>query len=195
MIINYHEFTYKIDEATVQDAILDIWIVTYQHELYIRQAIDSVLMQRTNYKYRIIICDDASSDRTQEILNEYKMKYSDIITLIISSSNTGSAIHDHLFNKYIRAKYFAIIDGDDYWTDPLKIEKQINFLERHQEYIAVTGNVRNVNEDGSRQHRDYDLYGFKEAHIYGKENVLNLEQVSHISAIVGRNFWREWIKM
>ena len=54
MIINYHEFTYKIDEATVQDAILDIWIVTYQHELYIRQAIDSVLMQRTNYKYRII---------------------------------------------------------------------------------------------------------------------------------------------
>jgi hypothetical protein len=84
------------------------------------------------------------------------------------------------------------MDGDDYWLDQFKLEKQITFLNNHPEYIGVTGNVKNVNEDGSKQHCDFDLYHFQESHIFGKENVLRMEQVSHCSALLFRNFYKNW---
>lgn len=114
--------------------MVDVAIVSYNHEKYIAQAIESVLMQKTDFKVRMIIGDDCSSDRTQQIIGEYVQKYPDRIKTILFEKNIGIFSKDRVGIKVLEQctdKYIAMLDGDDYWTDPLKLQKQVDFLETH----------------------------------------------------------------
>lgn len=182
----------KIFEALISKPILDVIMLTYQHSKYVRQAIESVLMQETEYQYRLIICDDCSCDGTQEILQEYYDKYPDRIMLFLAETNSNGLYFEQIFTYLKHTEYVAWLEGDDYWTDKKKIQKQISFLEKHEEFIGVAGNVRNVNEDGQKQHRDFDLYEFQCEHIYTKHNAMKLEQIAHISTITYRSFYSNW---
>jgi glycosyltransferase involved in cell wall biosynthesis len=126
--------------------LLSVCLITYNHASFITQAIEGVLMQKVNFNWELIIADDFSTDGTREIIIEYKKKYPDFITLILQEKNVGAAQNwMDLITKPI-SKYIAYFEGDDYWIDPLKLQKQVDFLENNPEYIACCHNVLVKNE-------------------------------------------------
>jgi glycosyltransferase involved in cell wall biosynthesis len=108
---------------------LSVCLITYNHVNYIREAIDGVLMQNVNFTWELLIADDFSTDGTRDILLQYKDKYPDFINLIFQQKNVGP------FQNWIdlitapSSKYIAYFEGDDYWTDPFKLQKQVDYLE------------------------------------------------------------------
>ncbi len=111
--------------------------ITYGHEKYIRQCLDSVFAQETTFPFEVIVAEDASPDTTRQILLEYKEKYGDRLILILHDKNLGPGKNSDSVNPYIRGKYLAILEGDDCWTDSHKLQKQYDFLENNPEYSAV----------------------------------------------------------
>lgn len=110
-------------------SLLSVCLITYNHANYIRNAIDGVLMQKVSYSWELVIADDCSTDGTREILLEYKEKYPQIIHLIFRDKNVGATQNWIELLSFPKSKYIAYIEGDDYWTNPLKLQKQIIFLE------------------------------------------------------------------
>jgi len=124
-------------------------VVTYNHKNYIRDCIEGILKQETNFEFEIIVHDDASTDGTSDILREYGEKYKDKIRLVIQEENIYSrGLNIVPFVKdYIHGKYMATIDGDDYWTDSKKLQKQVDFLENNPEYVACAHVADYTNEE------------------------------------------------
>lgn len=114
--------------------LLSVCLITYNHAKYIRQAIESVLMQRVSFTWELIIADDCSTDGTREIVLEYYNRYPDFIRLILQDRNVGPAKNWLDLITKPRSKYIAYLEGDDYWTDPLKLQKQVDFLERNPSF-------------------------------------------------------------
>ena len=114
--------------------MVSIRCATYNHAHYIRQCLDGFVMQKTNFRFEAIVHDDASTDGTTEIVREYADKYPDIIVPMYETENQYSknlvAMNDAINNKLV-GKYVAICEGDDYWTDPLKLQKQFDYMESH----------------------------------------------------------------
>lgn len=122
--------------------LVSIRCSVYNHEPYLRQCLDGFVMQKTNFAFEAIVHDDASTDKSADIIREYAAKYPDIIKPIYETENQYSK-HDgskrRIMNNAIcqTAKYIAFCEGDDYWTDPLKLQKQFDFLETNTEYGLV----------------------------------------------------------
>lgn len=124
-------------EQRNNDILVTIQCITYNHQDYIGKCIDSLLMQSTDFRYEIIVHDDASNDETANIIKDYALKYPDLIIPIFEKENLYSkqpwAISE-IINKRSRGKYIAMCEGDDYWIDPKKLQKQVDFMERNQDY-------------------------------------------------------------
>lgn len=127
--------------------LVSITVATYQHVDYIKQCLDGILMQKTNFLYEVIIGEDGSIDGTQEICKEYARKYPDKIRLFIRDRNLSQFVTDNsevirfngIWNRMsARGKYIAWCEGDDYWTDPYKLQKQVDFLESHPDYVVCS---------------------------------------------------------
>lgn len=119
----------------MNNILVSIHCATYNHEKYIVDAIEGFLMQKTNFKFEILIHDDASTDRTADIIRDYEKEYPDLIKPIYQSINQysqGKSI-SKLNLKRAQGKYVAICEGDDYWTDPYKLQKQVDYMETHPE--------------------------------------------------------------
>lgn len=117
------------------EIMVSINCITYNHENYIVDAIDSFLMQKTNFAFEILIHDDSSTDKTPEIIREYESKYPNLIKPIYQSENQyskGTKV-DRFNRERAKGKYIAICEGDDYWTDPNKLQKQVDYMEQHPE--------------------------------------------------------------
>jgi len=118
--------------------LVSISCITYNHVAYIEQCIEGFLKQETNFKFEILIHDDASSDGTKEIIESYQKRYPEIIFPIYQIENQyskGITKVNFTFNyPRCKGKYIALCEGDDYWTDPLKLQKQTDFLETNSEY-------------------------------------------------------------
>lgn len=108
---------------------LSVCLITYNHANYISEAIDGVLMQRVNFSWELIIADDFSTDGTREIVLIYKEKYPEFIKLILQKKNVGREQNWFDLLNAPAFKYIAYIEGDDYWTDPYKLQKQVDFME------------------------------------------------------------------
>lgn len=135
--------------------MVTIRCLTYNHEPYIRQCLEGFVMQKSNFKFEAIVHDDASTDGTAAIIREFAEKYPDIIKPIFETENQYSK-HDgslnRIMNEHTYGKYVAYCEGDDYWTDPLKLQKQIDFLESHPDYGAVYTDFDGyVQETGERK--------------------------------------------
>lgn len=120
--------------------MVSIRCITYNHERFIRHCLEGFVMQKTNFRFEAIVHDDASTDGTAEIIREYAERYPDIIKPIYEKENLYSKADGSLGRVMDAAcvgKYIATCEGDDYWTDPLKLQKQVDILESHPEYGAV----------------------------------------------------------
>lgn len=119
----------------MDEILVSINCITYNHEKYVVDAIESFLMQKTNFKYEILIHDDASTDRTSNIIRNYTSEYPDIIKSILQKENQYSKGLDVfcLNLRQAKGRYIAICEGDDYWTDPYKLQKQVDYMENHPE--------------------------------------------------------------
>lgn len=125
--------------------LVSISCITYNHAPYIRECLDGLTMQKTNFAFEVLIHDDASTDGTEEIIREYEAKYPNIIKPLYEKENQwvkgrrGSAVFNF---PRARGKYIAMCEGDDYWTDPLKLQKQVDFLEENPEYVLVHTDIK-----------------------------------------------------
>lgn len=122
----------------MNNPLVSVCIITYRHEKYIRQSIESALEQRLNCTWEIIIADDYSPDGTRDILLEYKQKYPDLIRLLLQEKNVGGGRNFTDLLSAAKGKYIAYLEGDDYWADPGKLQRQINFLEANPDYGFVS---------------------------------------------------------
>lgn len=128
--------------------------LTYNHEKYIEDALKGFAMQKTDFPFLAVVIDDCSTDGTADIVRRYEMMYPDKIKGIYLPYNYRSAHQDKrpLYQEYVdKATYKAECEGDDYWTDPLKLQKQVDLLESHPDYQMVFHNAIIHYEDGSRE--------------------------------------------
>lgn len=115
--------------------MVSVYCLAYNHERYIRKALDGFVMQKTDFTFEVLINDDASSDGTVRIIEEYADKYP-FIRFFHQKENLygrGISIEKNIFYPNTRGRYIAYCEGDDYWTDPLKLQKQVDFMESHLE--------------------------------------------------------------
>ena len=123
-----------------EELMVTIHCLVYNHKPYLRQCLDGFVMQKTNFRFEAIVHDDASTDGSTEIIREYAEKYPEIIKPIIETENQYSK-HDGSIGRIMEAhtygKYVAICEGDDYWIDPLKLQKQVDFLNNNLDYSLV----------------------------------------------------------
>ncbi len=133
---------------------VSVMCLVYNHEKYIRQALDGILMQKTDFDYEVIVNDDASTDGSADIIKEYQKQYPDKIKAILRKENLyskGVCWQTELY-KHFEGEYVAICEGDDYWTDCMKLQKQVKLLDNHPEYAACGHNVHVVNENEEIQY-------------------------------------------
>lgn len=117
--------------------LVSIICTAYNHEVYIKDALEGFLMQKTNFTFEIIISDDASTDKTASIIKQYEINYPQLFKTFYHKENQYSKGIPFFFEELIPAcsgKYIAICEGDDFWTDPFKLKKQVDFLEANNDY-------------------------------------------------------------
>lgn len=146
-------------EKTKDCPLVSIWCLAYNQEQYVRQCLDGFIMQKTNFQFEIVIHDDASTDNTAAIIKEYAVNYPKLIKPILEIENQYLK-HDGSIRKIMHiacsGKYIAYCEADDYWIDPLKLQKQVDFLESHQEYGMC---YTNFNIYRQKKHRMiYNIY-------------------------------------
>ncbi len=133
---------------TGQEIDVSVILLTYFHEAYVAQALDSILMQETDLRYEILVGDDASQDRTPEIIQDYAERYPGKIRPILRQKNVGANRNSWELYGMTRGKYVALLEGDDYWLDPLKMQKQWRFLEENPDHIGCCSKCLVVDENG-----------------------------------------------
>lgn len=131
-------------EVQENRVLVSISCITFNHAKYICKCLDGFLMQKTKFKFEVLIHDDASTDGAEELIREYVAKYPDIIIPLYEKVNQwtkgrrGSAVFNY---PRARGKYIALCEGDDYWTDPYKLQKQVDFLEANPDYVFSNSDV------------------------------------------------------
>jgi glycosyltransferase involved in cell wall biosynthesis len=127
---------------------MTVVVITYNHERFVRQALDSVLAQETSFPFEIIISEDRSTDSTREIVQEYQALHPDRIRLMLSETNLHSNEVAIRAIRAARGKYIAFLDGDDYWVSTDKLQKQFDHMEAHPETATTYHSVERINEEG-----------------------------------------------
>lgn len=169
---------------------ISVLMVTYNHELYIAKALDSVFAQHHHYSFEVVIGDDASTDRTYEIIAAYATKYPGFIRLIRHPVNVGHSRNYLRLLEECRGEYIAFLDGDDYWTYPEKLKEQISFLEEKSEYVLSCHRFRQhfLREDRFEDDLYPELYednpnGF----VMDREKFFSNWVVQTLTVVVRRN--------
>jgi glycosyltransferase involved in cell wall biosynthesis len=178
--------SYELENSVLKacpNPLVTVRTSTYQHGAYIKKCIEGILMQKTNFAFEFIIGEDFSTDETREIVFEYAKKYPNIIRVFTADYNVGSKANGKRCIKAARGKYMALCEGDDYWVDPLKLQKQVEFLENNPDYNFSVGAYNTINEKGKVETGE----SFK-----NKKNTLLIrdyiaKRFSHTSTFVFRN--------
>ncbi len=147
---------------------VNVFILTYNQEQFIAQTIESVLMQKTNFVYQVVIGEDCSNDATRSICENYMQQFPEKIKLLPALDNNIGLIANYMRTiKECNGKYIAICDGDDYWIDEYKLQKQVNFLESNPDFSIVYTKVRKLFPNGE----------FKESSMIPKKRTTDFEDL------------------
>jgi glycosyltransferase involved in cell wall biosynthesis len=177
--------------------IVSVAVPTYNHAAYISKALDSILMQETSFPYEICLGEDESNDGTKKICQEYVKKHPDKIRLFLRSRKDVIYINGNAtgrFNfietlKSCRGKYTALCEGDDYWTDPLKLQKQVDILESHPD-ISLCHHWQEYKYEKGTQPID-EIWGYCSQIITTTEDILARRVQPKTRAMVFRNIFKE----
>jgi len=146
-----------VGNKNMNNPLVSICCITYNHEEYIVEAIESFLKQKTNFNIEILIHDDASTDSTAEIVRIYEEKHPHIIKSVCQTENQyskGVKYMNHTFNfQRAEGKYIAICEGDDYWIDPYKLQKQVDYMEEHEDCTFCFTNGKIVDATSKQRER------------------------------------------
>lgn len=156
----------------MEEVKVSIICLVYNHEKYIEKCLDSLVNQKTSFSYEVLIHDDASTDRSADIIHEYEKKYPDIIKPIYQTENQyskGVKITPTFLLPRAKGKYLAWCEGDDYWCDEYKLQCQFNAMERNQQCAICVHNTNCVNEDGSNNERYFPSSCFQDGVIDSKK--------------------------
>lgn len=137
-----------------QEILVTVICITFNQDKYLKTALESMLKQKTTFRYEIIVHDDVSTDSTREIINSYKTKYPEIVRPIFENENQYSQGVDFVLNIILneaRGKYIAFCEGDDFWIDENKLEIQYQALEKHPECDMCACCGSSVSEDGNQE--------------------------------------------
>ncbi len=185
---------------------LTVFLLTYNHAKYIRKAFDSILAQETNFSFKIIVLDDASTDGTSDIVREYAGKYPDKITPVIREKNMGVVENMYGGLCKVDTEYFATLEGDDYWRDNHKIQRQIELLDADPS-CDICGHdawIKRFDEVDAKRLHQYDTTGKSDIIVFeGRtmpkvhpstriyRHVYDFSKVSPHSAVVwdSSSFW------
>ncbi len=153
--------------------LVSICCITYNHEPYIAQAIQSFLMQKTNFPIEILISDDASTDKTSNIIRDYESCYPNLIKPLYQTKNQysqGKKPNPEFNFPRARGKYIALCEGDDYWTDSFKLQKQVNFLEQNQDFAICFHNMQIIDKDNPHLNRISNI---------NQQEITTIENLAH----------------
>ncbi len=173
---------------------VSVAIICFNQVDFISKALESVINQEYNYKFEIVISDDASNDGTADILKKYAQNYPDIIRLILRQNNVGPS--QNLYELFLNCKgeFIAVLEGDDYWTDKFKLKKQIDFLEAHSSYIACTHRYKIVDERSNEIQKEYAGEGNPLSGNYKINEFENYIYFGLLGSLVFRNKFQEGFK-
>ena len=135
------------------EIMVSVLCTAYNHEKYLREALDSMVNQETDFAYEILVSDDVSTDSTPDIIRDYAARYPDKIRPFLLTENLysqGRDVYYEVFFPAARGKYTAFCEGDDFWTDPTKLQRQVDFLEAHPDYTACVHNTELMKCEGAR---------------------------------------------
>ncbi len=165
---------------------LSVSIVTYQQVDYIRQTLESVLQQQTNFPFEVVVGDDASTDGTREVLEDIRAQWPDQVRLLLPEENYG----DYGLSNFMatvdacRGDYVAFLDGDDFWTSNIKLQRQVDFLDAHPESAICGHRIDHVSDSGHRERSRRPASGTRE---YAIDELLLDNFVHKISTVARRN--------
>ncbi len=161
-----------------------IVILTYNLEEYVEDCLLSVLMQKTNFSFGILVSDDCSSDRTIQIIKKYQEKFPDKISFQTSECNTGNLMNTMRALSKVKTEYFAVLDGDDLWVGEDRLQHQVDFLDIHPDYMICSGQtvlLKNGNSD------DVILPDNYMGATYTFEDYFKVPMLFHVSGLLLRN--------
>ena len=153
---------------------VSVWCIAYNHEKHIEKALDSILMQETDFPFEIIVHDDVSTDKTADIIREYESRFPHIIKPIYEVQNQYSK-HDGSFERILfensNGEFIAICEGDDYWCDNAKLQKQVDYMTKHSECSLCCHNtiIHDVNKSDGRS--DTKFNDWKDIHTLADEEI------------------------
>ena len=175
---------------------LSVIFITYNHEKYAEKALRSVCEQETDFQFEVVVGEDCSTDSTREILRRVAAEYPDKVRLLFREKNFGRpTLNVYNTTRECRGEYLAYLEGDDYWTDEHKLQKQVTFLEEHPEYIACTHDCVMVDENGNEITDEQmlkvgDLYRWSGKFTYDDYKHSG-KWPGHYASVVSRNIYTE----
>jgi glycosyltransferase involved in cell wall biosynthesis len=155
-------------------------VITYNHEKFVGEMLDSLLMQETNFPYEIVVADDCSKDRTVEILKDYQQRYPDKVRLLLQERNLGLNGRHNALQCFdlARGEYIAQFDGDDYLTSPHKLQKQVDMMDANPQYMACYHNAEVIYDDKSAPNYLFNTLKKKEITV---DDLLGEEELCFIA--------------
>ncbi len=182
-----------------------VWMCTYNHVDFISEAIESVLNQKTDFPFSLVILDDCSTDGTREVCLNYASKYSNIIRLILPSKNTnGRAVVDELYPACLNsgARYIALCEGDDYWTDQYKLQKQVDVLEMSPNCSGCAHNTNVISaseivssyivNEPVKDSYNIDDFTRGEAYFHTSSMLYRIDKMKSVDFEAIRNYIGDW---
>ncbi len=176
----------------MNDVAVHVYMLAYNLESYVAQAIEGVLAQRTDFPVKLLIGEDCSTDSTPDICRSYAEKYPERVVFLPAERNMGIAANTARMLAHCTAKYVAVCDGDDVWVDPFKLQKQVTFLEEHPEYGVSYSDVQIVSEQGTLMKVAYE--SFRECYAEGEvfTQLLKGNFINNSTAVVRRELLRDF---
>lgn len=160
---------YEIIDSTQSDPLVSVAMLSYNHAKYINEAVESILNQKVNFQIQIVIADDYSTDATRDILKKNQLKHPNLFKLIFQSENVGPTQNNIDLLTNLDGKFIAALEGDDYWIDDYKLQKQVDFLNSKRKYQFCFTRFKTYRQDLNTFQEDVN------GKYFSKESYINID--------------------
>lgn len=174
---------------------ISVIVPVFNHGKYVSQTLDSILSQRTGFRYEIIVGDDCSEDNAPEMIRAYADRYPDVLVNVVRNTNIGATNNICELIQKARGSYLAFCEGDDYWCDDHRVERDVGWLNNNPEYIGVCGRTIPVSEEGKRlaveQIPAKERFWIYDQDSFTINEFADWRMPGHLSALTLRNFFQD----